>query len=166
MNCESISILNGLCFRSLPLAYDGARRHALQPAGGCQQFLNLCSASSSMIFVVIVPILTMRVIAEERKQKPTSFFYSPSITTTQVVLGKYIALLAVYLIPLCIISLYPLIFSRFGDVYLPTSYGSILALLYNGQRFDCPPWRVYFFFDGKPGICGRHRNCGYSAELL
>lgn len=87
----------------------------------------------SLIFVVIVPILTMRVIAEERKQKTDQLLYSLPITTTQVVLGKYFALLAVYLIPLCIISLYPLIFSRFGDVYLLTSYGSILAFFIMGS---------------------------------
>ena len=86
----------------------------------------------SMVFVVIVPILTMRVIAEERKQKTDQLLYSLPISTTQVVLGKYLALLAVYLVPLCIISVYPLIFSRYGEVYLPTSYGSILAFFVLG----------------------------------
>lgn len=85
-----------------------------------------------LVFVVIVPILTMRVIAEERKQKTDQLLYSLPITTTQVILGKYLALLTVYLIPLCIVCLYPLIFSRFGDVYLPTSYGSILAFFVLG----------------------------------
>lgn len=85
-----------------------------------------------LVFVVIVPILTMRVIAEERKQKTDQLLYSLPITTTQVVLGKFLALLVVYLIPLCIISLYPLIFAQFGDVYLPTSYGSILAFFIMG----------------------------------
>lgn len=85
-----------------------------------------------LIFVVIVPILTMRVIAEERRQKTDQLLYSLPITTTKVVLGKYFALLTVYLIPLAIISLYPLIFSRYGDVYLPTSYGSILAFFLMG----------------------------------
>ena len=75
-----------------------------------------------LVFVVIVPILTMRVIAEERKQKTDQLLYSLPITTTQVVIGKYLALLTVYLIPLCIICIYPLIFSQFGDVYLLTSY--------------------------------------------
>jgi ABC-2 type transport system permease protein len=86
----------------------------------------------SLIFVVIVPILTMRVIAEEKKQKTDQLLYSLPITTTQVVIGKYLALLAVYLIPLCFICLYPLIFSQFGEVYLLTSYGSILAFLIMG----------------------------------
>ena len=85
-----------------------------------------------IVFVVIVPILTMRVIAEERRQKTDQLLYSLPITTVQVVLGKYLALLVVYAVPLCLISLYPLIFSRYGDVYLPTSYGSILAFLVLG----------------------------------
>lgn len=86
----------------------------------------------SIIFAVIVPILTMRVIAEERKQKTDQLLYSLPITTTQVIVGKYLALLAVYMIPLCIVALYPLIFSRFGDVYLLTSYGSMLAFFLMG----------------------------------
>ena len=85
-----------------------------------------------LVFVVIVPILTMRVIAEERKQKTDQLLYSLPITTTQVILGKYLALLAVYLIPLCVICLYPLIFSQFGDVYLLISYGSIFAFFVMG----------------------------------
>lgn len=86
----------------------------------------------SLVFVVIVPILTMRVIAEERKQKTDQLLYALPITTTQVILGKYLALLVVYLIPLALISLYPLVFSQFGEVYLPTSYGSILAFFVLG----------------------------------
>ena len=87
---------------------------------------------SSLIFVVIVPILTMRVIAEERKQKTDQLLYSLPISTTKVVLGKYLALLLVYLIPLAIISVYPLIFAQFGEVYLLTSYGSLLAFFLVG----------------------------------
>lgn len=85
-----------------------------------------------LVFVVIVPILTMRVIAEERKQKTDQLLYSLPITTTQVILGKYLALLVVYLVPLAVISLYPLIFAQFGEVYLLTSYGSILAFFIMG----------------------------------
>lgn len=86
----------------------------------------------SIIFVIIVPLLTMRVIAEERRQKTDQLLYSLPVTTTQVILGKYLALLAVYLVPLGIISTYPLIFSRYGEVYLPTSYGSLFAIFVMG----------------------------------
>jgi ABC-2 type transport system permease protein len=85
-----------------------------------------------LIFVVIVPVLTMRVIAEERKQKTDQLLYSLPLTTSQVIIGKYLALLVVYILPLCIISLYPLIFSQFGDVYLLTAYGSIFAFFLLG----------------------------------
>ena len=87
---------------------------------------------SSMVFAVIVPILTMRVIAEERKQKTDQLLYSLPISTTKVVVGKYLALLVLYLIPLAIISTYPLIFSQYGEVYLLTSYGSLIAYFIMG----------------------------------
>lgn len=83
-------------------------------------------------FVVIIPILTMRVIAEERKQKTDQLLYSLPIRTTQIVMGKYFALLTVYLVPLCIVALYPLMFAQFGEVYLLTSYGSLFAFFMMG----------------------------------
>ncbi len=83
-------------------------------------------------FVVIIPILTMRVIAEERKQKTDQLLYSLPIQTSQIVMGKYFALLVVYLVPLCIVALYPLIFAQFGEVYLPTAYGSLFAFFVMG----------------------------------
>lgn len=86
----------------------------------------------SLVFVVIVPVLTMRVIAEERKQKTDQLLYSLPISTTEVILGKYLALLVVYLIPLFVIAFYPLIFAQYGDVYLLTSYGSLIAFFVMG----------------------------------
>ncbi len=86
-----------------------------------------------IILVLIVPLLTMRVIAEEKKQKTDQLLYSLPISTTQVVIGKYLALLVVYLVPLLIICSYPLIFSQFGDVYLMTSYGSLFAFFVMGS---------------------------------
>lgn len=86
----------------------------------------------SLIFVVIIPILTMRVIAEERRQKTDQLLYSLPITTTQVVTGKFLALLIVYLIPMCVICFYPLVFAQYGEVYLLTSYGTMIAFFVMG----------------------------------
>lgn len=107
----------------------GAMYYNLQAAVSNFEFV---LSFSSIIFAVIVPILTMRVIAEERKQKTDQLLYSLPISTVKVVLGKYLALLAVFAVPLAIISVYPLIFAQYGDVYLPTSYGSLFAFFIMG----------------------------------
>lgn len=85
-----------------------------------------------IVFAVIVPVLTMRVIAEERKQKTVELMYSLPVSTVQVVVGKYLALLAVFALPMAVISVYPAIFAGFGDVYLPTAYGSLFAFFLLG----------------------------------
>lgn len=107
----------------------GAMLYNLQAAVSNFEFV---LSFGCLIFVVIVPILTMRVIAEERKQKTDQLLYSLPITTTQVIVGKYLALLYVYLLPLCFIALYPLIFAQYGDVYLLTAYGSLFAFFLLG----------------------------------
>lgn len=86
----------------------------------------------SLVFVVLIPVLTMRVIAEERRHKTDQLLYSLPISTTQVVVGKYLALLVIFLVPLCVIGIYPLIFAQYGEVYLLTSYGSIAAFFIMG----------------------------------
>lgn len=87
---------------------------------------------AGIIFVVIVPLLTMRTIAEERRQKTDQLLYALPVSMTAVVLGKYAALLVVFLVPLAVISVYPLTFSFFGEVYLPVSFGSIFAYFVMG----------------------------------
>ena len=53
----------------------------------------------SFIFLIIVPILTMWVIAEERRQRTDQLLYSLPLSMTGVALGKYAALLVVFLVP-------------------------------------------------------------------
>lgn len=85
-----------------------------------------------IIFLIIVPILTMRVVAEERRQRTDQLLYSLPLTMTEVVLGKYGALLVVFLAPMAVIGVYPLILSAFGNVYLPAAYSAWLGLFLLG----------------------------------
>ena len=82
--------------------------------------------------VVIVPVLTMRSFAEERRQKTDQLLYSLPLGTWDIVAGKYLALVTVFLVPMVFISAYPLLFSIYGEVYLPSAYGSLLAFLLLG----------------------------------
>ncbi len=86
----------------------------------------------SIILVVMVPLLTMHVMSEERHQRTDQMLYSLPISTTEVILGKFMALAVIFAIPCAVIGVYPLIFANFGSVYLPTSYGSIIAFYFLG----------------------------------
>lgn len=86
----------------------------------------------SFIFMVIVPILTMRVLAEERRQKTDQLLYSLPISMTDVVVGKYLAMLMVFLIPVAIICLYPLVLSSYGEMNLKMAYCAILSFFLLG----------------------------------
>lgn len=86
----------------------------------------------AFIFLIIVPILTMRVLAEERRQKTDQLLYSLPISMTDVVLGKFGALLVMLALPLGIIALYPVILSAFGSIHFPTAYGSMLGFFLLG----------------------------------
>lgn len=81
----------------------------------------------SIGLVVIIPVLTMRTFAEERKQRTDRLLYSLPLKTWQIVGGKYLALLIIFTLPVAIIAAYPYIFSKFGEVYLPSAYGSLFA---------------------------------------
>lgn len=83
--------------------------------------------SMSFVFLIIVPILTMRTLSEERRQRTDQLLYSLPLTMTDVVVGKFLALAVVFLVPVGVMAMYPLILSAFGNVNLATSYGSLLG---------------------------------------
>lgn len=89
--------------------------------------------SMSFVFLIIVPILTMRVLAEERRQKTDQLLYSLPLTMTQVVLGKFAAMLVVLAVPMAVICLYPVVLSAYGNVYLPAAYGAIVGFFFLGM---------------------------------
>lgn len=86
----------------------------------------------SIGLVVIIPVLTMRSFAEERRQKTDQLLYSLPLKTWQIVGGKYLSLVTMFFLPMAIICVYPYLFSRYGEVYLPSAYGSLLAFFMMG----------------------------------
>ena len=83
----------------------------------------------SIAFVGLVPVLTMRVMAEEKKQKTDQLLSLLPITSTDIVLGKYFAMALVFVLPMLVACVYPFIFSFYGNVYMPTSYGALFAFI-------------------------------------
>ena len=76
-------------------------------------------------FLIGVPILTMRVLAEERKQKTDQLLLTAPVSLWKVVLGKYLAMVTVIGIPNVIFCAFPLIIKAQGTAYLKVDYISI-----------------------------------------
>lgn len=82
----------------------------------------------SFMYVLLVPILTMRIVAEENRQKTDQLLYTAPVSLTKIIVGKYFAVLTLFscaFIPICI---YPLIIHMYGtDVRLAPAYSSIIG---------------------------------------
>ena len=82
----------------------------------------------SFMYVLLIPILTMRIIAEENRQKTDQLLYTAPISLTKIIIGKYFAVMTLFscaFIPICI---YPLIIHMYGtDVRLAPAYSSIIG---------------------------------------
>ena len=85
-----------------------------------------------IVFLFLMPILTMRLFSEEKRQKTDQLLYSLPLTMTEVVMGKYLAMLVMFLIPLCIIGIYPAVLSHFGKVNLAAAYGALVGFFFLG----------------------------------
>ena len=118
--------MTGYIFIGFMLAITGIFTTLINLISTYPSFENVLS-NITIVFLLIVPILTMRSVAEERHSKTDQLLYSLPVSVTQVVLAKYLAMFTVFLIPVGIISLYPLILSIFGTVYLGTAYGALLG---------------------------------------
>ena len=86
----------------------------------------------AIVVFLVTPLITMRIIAEERQKKTDQLLYSLPISISSTVIAKYFAMLTVYIIPMSVICLYPLIMSFFGTVNAAQSYGCILAFFLMG----------------------------------
>lgn len=86
----------------------------------------------TMVVFLVTPLLTMRIIAEERQKKTDQLLYSLPISVTSIVVAKYLAMLTVYMIPMLVICVYPFVMAIFGAVNFARSFGSILAFILMG----------------------------------
>lgn len=87
------------------------------------------------VFLIAVPVLTMRVMAEEKRQRTDQLLYSLPVSTTKIIFGKYLALLTVLAISTLIVSLYVFIITKFGPVNVLTAYGGALGFFLIGAAY-------------------------------
>ena len=98
-----------------------------------QEFANI-----AVIFVFVVPVLSMRLIAEERRTRTFELLRSNPVTPLQIVIGKYFAALVIVFIMVAVVAIYPLLVWAYSDVGGPawaTVFTGLLGLLLLGATF-------------------------------
>lgn len=91
--------------------------------------------SMFMICVFLIPILTMRLFSEEKKQKTEQGLLTAPVSLGEIVFGKYLAALALYTIGILMPFIYALILSSYGTVEWGIVFANFLALLLLGMAF-------------------------------
>ena len=89
-------------------------------------------SGSLIVFLVGIPLLTMRSFSEERKTKTDELLLTAPVSLTKVVLGKYFAMVTVLAVPNVIFCLFPLLIKLQGTAYLLVDYSSIAVFFLLG----------------------------------
>ena len=97
-----MTLLMGLFFTMVNLMFRSAN------------FQNVLS-STTMFFLFLVPILTMRLFSEEARHKTDQLLFTSPLSVTQIVLGKFFAALTLFLIATAIVASFPLMLSVFAE---------------------------------------------------
>jgi len=64
--------------------------------------------NAAIILLLVVPLITMRLFSEERRNRTLSLLFSAPISMTEIVLGKYLGIVMFLLLVLFMIGLMPL----------------------------------------------------------
>lgn len=92
-------------------------------------------SSVTLIFLLLVPTITMRLLAEETKQKTDQLLFTSPITVRAIVLGKYFSATALLLIAVIIMVIFPVMLVPFGAVPVATTFGAFVAFFLMGACF-------------------------------
>lgn len=99
--------------------------------------VDVSSYFSLMIYlnIILIPIITMKSFAEERKLKTEQLLVTSPVSVSSVVTAKFLASYTIYALSLLVSCLYILGLQSYGTINAPKTYGCIFAMLLVGMSF-------------------------------
>jgi len=85
--------------------------------------------NAAIVLLLVVPMLTMRLVSEERRAQTMSLLFSAPLSMTEIVLGKYLGVLGFLLIIVALIALMPLSLLVGVDLDLGLVAAGLLGLM-------------------------------------
>lgn len=110
---------------------------------GMTNFSYVFQGIELFFILLLVPVLTMRIVAEENRQKTDQLLYTSPVSISKIILGKYFALITLFGISMLVVCLYPLILSGLvksaatgtESVDFAIAYGSALGFFLLGSAY-------------------------------
>ena len=85
-------------------------------------------AAAAIVLLMATPILAMRSLAEERRNRTMTLLVSAPISMTQIVLGKFLGLVTLLLMPIALITAMGMSLSIGGELDSGLIYANIIGL--------------------------------------
>ncbi len=92
--------------------------------------------SAFTIMMILLPLLTMRLFTEERRQKTDQCLFTAPINLFSIVIGKFLAATCIFLCGMAVYVLYVIVLASLADtIAWATVIGNMAALLLLGASF-------------------------------
>jgi len=92
-------------------------------------------ANCVILFLFLIPVLTMKILAEEKNQKTDQLLLTAPVKTQDIVLGKFFAALAIHTVTLAITFLYVIVIEIHGKPYYSEIFGTYFGFFLLGAAF-------------------------------
>ena len=88
-----------------------------------------------IVLMVFVPLLTMRLLSEDKKQKTDQLILTAPVSLLSIVMGKFLAAYAIFAIGVAVMPVYGFVMSPFATVSWLPIWGNTVGLLLLGGIF-------------------------------
>jgi ABC-2 type transport system permease protein len=88
-----------------------------------------------LIYLFAIPMLTMRLFSEERRQKTDQLLLTSPVSVAEIVAGKFLAAFILFLLTLGVTVLYALVIAVFGELAVAETIGGYIGFIFLGASY-------------------------------
>lgn len=99
--------------------------------------MNLMFSGMQLPLMLIIPLLTMRLFAEERRMRTDQLLFTVPVRTVSVVLGKALAAVCMLALSMGLTVLFPVVIARWAQVSVPQLAATYLGYFLHGMALVC-----------------------------
>ena len=126
--------LIGYLFIAFLLVFVGVFQYVYNLRNGYANFAYAIDGTTTF-FLLLVPMLTMRILAEEKRQRTDQLIFTSPVSIERIILGKYLALITVFAAAVAVTCAYPLVLHNYGSTNYRVAYTTIAAFFLMGCTY-------------------------------